>query len=100
MRDEEKPAKETRKGGIQIKGISQPKVQRNRGSQHAQELKKVQVFGAGTMGSKRRLWDRAGEWLTKSHSTEHIVGPQLMWAPYKCFVWLVEPILIYNRSDF
>ena len=55
MRGEEKPAKETGKGDFQAKGISQPKAQRGRRAQHAQELKRAQVFGAGTMGNKRRL---------------------------------------------
>lgn len=55
MRDEEKPAQETGKGRLQAKGISQPKAQRERRAQHAGEFKKAQVFGAGTMGSKRRL---------------------------------------------
>ena len=35
-----------------------------------------------------------------AYCAEHRADPQLTWAPYKGFAWLVEDILIYNPSDF
>ena len=35
-----------------------------------------------------------------AYSAAHRADPQLTWAPYKGFAWLVDDILIYNPSDF
>lgn len=99
MRNEEKPTKQTGKGDFQAKGISQPKAQRERGLSMLKNSKKFRCL-------ELRPWEARGdceieveEW-PKRYSTEHTLGPQLTGAPYKCFVWLVASILIYNQSDF
>ena len=35
-----------------------------------------------------------------AYCATHRADPQLTWAPYKGFAWLVDDILIYNPSDF
>ena len=72
------------------------------------ELEKAHVFGAGSLGRGKAMRQKAGDVVGRvrvlledpAYCAEHTADPQLTWAPYKGFAWLVEDILIYNPSDF
>lgn len=72
------------------------------------ELETAHVFGAGSLGIGKAVRQKTGDVVGQvrvlledpAYCAAHRADPQLTWAPYKGFAWLVDDILIYSPSDF